>query len=108
MTAKPILILALVIAAVLGYLVHSGRDTRDADLARIGSEFHRVSCDIINRQVSGSTWQVQSGRLFRDHSKSPEIRAFYTVNVPERVNALRRSKADQARLHCTPAKKEKP
>lgn len=94
------LILALVIALVLGYLVKSAVDTRDSDLQRINSEFRRVSCDIINRQVAGSTWQVQSGRLFRDHSKSPEIRGFYKVNVPERVNALNRAKADQARLGC--------
>lgn len=90
----------LVVAALLGYLLKTAADTRGHDLARIDAKFGRVSCDIINRQVAGSEWQVASGRLFRDHSKSPAIRAFYRVNVPERVEALNRAKADQRRLGC--------
>lgn len=100
MTNKPTLVLALVVAAVLGFFLKAGIETRDHDLAGIDAKFGRVSCDIINRQVAGSAWQVESGRLFRDNSRSPEIRAFYQVNVPERIDALNRVRADQRRLHC--------
>lgn len=83
------LALALLVSGMFAYFAI----VRDRDL-------HRIACDIINRQVSGSAWQVESGRLFRDNSRSPEIRAFYQVNVPERVEALERATADQQRLHC--------
>lgn len=87
--ARSFLALALVVAALFAYFAV----VRDRDL-------HRIACDIINRQVAGSKWQVDSGRLFRDHSMSPEIRSYYRVNVPERVNALTRAEADQRRLKC--------
>lgn len=83
------LALALIVSVMFAYFAI----VRDRDL-------HRIACDIINRQVSGSAWQVESGRLFRDNSRSPEIRAFYQVNVPERIDALDRAQSDQHRLHC--------
>lgn len=97
------LLLVLAVAIVVAVVVHAFDVTRGNDLADIDEQFHAVACDILNRQVAGSQWQINSGITFRDSDRSPAVRAFFAKNVPVRQASLVKLKAKRDQQGCLPA-----